>query len=237
MPSSTVTLPADAALRQPRRNILDRFLSILADVKPGEGTGVILLAINVFVLLGSYYLLKTVREALILSEKGAEVKSYSGAGQALLLLLIVPAYGMIASKVNRIKLISWVTLFFMSHLVVFYLLGNGGAHVGIAFFLWVGIFNLLVVAQFWGFANDLYTEPEGKRLFPIIGVGASLGAWTGAEAASRVFHVLGPYNIMLIASGGLLLSILLSLISHRRESASDREKKAGKAQSPLGAKG
>jgi len=49
-------------------------------VKPDEGTGVILLAINVFVLLGSYYLFKTVREALILSEKGAEVKSYSGDG-------------------------------------------------------------------------------------------------------------------------------------------------------------
>jgi len=45
------------------------------------------------------------------------------------------------------------------------------------FFLWVGIFNVLVVAQFWGFANDLYTEPEGKRLFSIVGVGASLLAW------------------------------------------------------------
>jgi len=36
---------------------------------------------------------------------------------------------------------------------------------------------VLVVAQFWGFANDLYTEPEGKRLFSIVGVGASLLAW------------------------------------------------------------
>ena len=32
---------------------------------------------NVFLLLASYYLLKTVREALILSESGAEVKSYA----------------------------------------------------------------------------------------------------------------------------------------------------------------
>ena len=53
--------------------------------------------------------------------------------RALLLLLIAPAYGLIASKVNRIKLISCVTLFFMSHLVIFYLLGHGGVHIGILF--------------------------------------------------------------------------------------------------------
>src|SRR6476619_6245654 len=84
------------------KGLLDRFLSIFTDVREGEGAGVMLLALNVFILLGSYYLLKTVREALILSEKGAEVKSYSGAAQAVLLLLIVPAYGMLVSKVHRI---------------------------------------------------------------------------------------------------------------------------------------
>ena len=48
-----------------------------------ETATAVLLAANLFVLLGSYYVLKTVREALILSEAGAAVKSYSAAGQAL----------------------------------------------------------------------------------------------------------------------------------------------------------
>ena len=58
-------------LADTKKGPLDRFLSIFTDVRPGEGVGVMLLALNVFILLGSYYLLKTVREALILSEKGA----------------------------------------------------------------------------------------------------------------------------------------------------------------------
>ena len=58
-----------------------------------------------FLVLGGYYMLKTAREVFILSEGGAEVKSYSSAGQALLLLVLVPAYGAFASRVNRMQLV------------------------------------------------------------------------------------------------------------------------------------
>ena len=63
------------------------------------------MALTMFLVLGGYYLLKTAREIFILSEGGAEVKSYSSAGQALLLLLIVPAYSAFASRVNRTQLV------------------------------------------------------------------------------------------------------------------------------------
>ena len=43
--------------------------------------GALILAINLFTLLGAYYLLKTVRESLILAEGGAEAKAYSSAAQ------------------------------------------------------------------------------------------------------------------------------------------------------------
>src|SRR5262245_4419141 len=79
----------------------------------------LLLAATLFTLLASYYVLKTVREALILSEAGAAVKSYSAAGQALLLLAVIPAYAFVASRVNRSRLIAGVTLFFISHLAIF----------------------------------------------------------------------------------------------------------------------
>ena len=36
------------------------------------------------------------------------------------------------------------------------------------------------VSNFWSFANDLYTAESGKRLFAMIGVGASIGAIVGA---------------------------------------------------------
>jgi ATP:ADP antiporter, AAA family len=196
---------AVAALADDRkRGLTDRLLSAFAPVRNGEGIGALLLAGHVFLLLSAYYILKTVREGLILSEGGAEVKAYSSAAQATLLLLIIPAYSWLASKIKRDRLLVLVTLFFASHLAVFVGLAKSGFHIGVAFFLWVGIFNLFVISQFWALANDLYNEDQGKRLLPVVGVGSSLGAWVGSVYAGRVFSTFGSSGLMLIAAGLLL---------------------------------
>src|SRR5215510_7685006 len=88
------------------KTLLDRILGIFATVRRGEGLTALLLMATVFTLLTAYYIVKPVREALILGGAGAEIKSYAGAGQAMLFLLIVPLYGYIASHVNRVKLIN-----------------------------------------------------------------------------------------------------------------------------------
>src|SRR5215475_11358650 len=116
-----------------RKSYVERALSVIGEVRAGEGAAVLLLALNVFLLLGGYYLLKTVREALILSEGGAEVKSYSSAAQALLLLLIVPLYGALTSRLGRVRVIAIVNAIFISNLVLFFILGNRGVHEGIVF--------------------------------------------------------------------------------------------------------
>ncbi|MFO7652382.1 MAG: hypothetical protein R6X25_01015, partial [Candidatus Krumholzibacteriia bacterium] len=140
------------------RSPLDRFLSLFTEVRAGEGVAVVLLATNVFLLLTAYYLIKPVREALILADGGAEVKAYTSAGQAVLLLFAVPAYGKVASRLSRLRLIGTVTVFFAACLAGFYLLAlTTNLPLGIPFYLWVGIFNVMIVAQFWSFANDLYT--------------------------------------------------------------------------------
>src|SRR5207253_4636539 len=126
---------------QKRKTGIQRLLSICAPVHREEALTAFLMMLNVFVLLTAYYIIKPVREALILSGSGAEVKSYAGAGQALLLLLIVPLYSAIASRVNRLRLINGVIAFFISNLVIFYALGQMKLSLGIVFFRWVGLFN------------------------------------------------------------------------------------------------
>ena len=218
-----------------RKGILARALSVFADIRPGEVAGALLLTLNVFLLLGSYYILKTARESLILSEQGAEVKSYAAAGQAALLLFLVPAYSWLSSKVNRIRLFTYVTLFFISNLIIFYAASVSGAQVGVPFFIWVGIYNTMIIAQFWVFANDLYNETDGKRLFPILGVGASLGALAGATISGRVFAAVGPNNILLLTCATLLACIGLTFIVHRREGQQPAHRR--KAVEPLAVAG
>ena len=108
----------------PQKSILERAFSLVTDVRAGEGVSALLLAANVFYLLAFYQVLKIVREALILSESGAVVASYASAGKAAILFVFVPAYSAFAARVNRVRLISGVTLFFASHLLIFYVLGE-----------------------------------------------------------------------------------------------------------------
>src|SRR6476659_1709465 len=96
------------------RSALDRFLGFFTDVHPGEGATALLLALNVFLILMAYYVLKPVREALVLGEGSAELKSYLSAGQVVLLAFVVPFYGRLVSRLPRMRLINTVTLFFIA---------------------------------------------------------------------------------------------------------------------------
>jgi ATP:ADP antiporter, AAA family len=222
---------------QLRKNLLERLLSVVCDVRPGEGLGALTLTINLFTLLGAYYLLKTVRESLILAEGGAEVKAYSSAAQAIILLGVVPLYGWIATHLNRNRLLRWTTLFFASNLLIFYFVGQADTRIGVVYYIWVGIFNVFTVAQLWAFATDLFSQEQGKRLFPLLGVGASGGAVAGAWIAGQLITPLGPYKIMLIAVIALCLCAALTRLAGYiiTERGGELEKK--KDQTPLSSEG
>jgi AAA family ATP:ADP antiporter len=215
-----VTVRSTGARAVDRAGPLDRVLRLFADVHAGEGATALLLALNVFLLLATYYCIRPVREALILStEGGAELKSYLAAGQAVLLLGLVPAYGALADRLPRRRLLNVVTAFFVACLVAFYALTRAGAPIAVVFFLWVGIFNLMIVAQFWSFANDLYTKDQGERLFAIVAVGASLGAVLGARLAGWLIPLFGLPQLLLVAAGLLTLGVVISNVVDARERA------------------
>ena len=103
-----VDRPLSSPFPPQRKSWLDRVLSLATDVRPGEGFTALLLATNIFCFLALYSALKPVRSALILSESGAVAQSYAAAAQALLLLGIVPLYSSFASRVNRLRLTTFV---------------------------------------------------------------------------------------------------------------------------------
>ena len=209
---------------------LDRLLGLAAEVHAGEATTALLLGLNGFLILAAYYVIRPLRSAFLLPVRinlpggsvltGPEIQQYSGAILAGLFIFIVPLYGSLASRVNRIRLINYVTLFFVSNLVLFFVLGRAGVStdvLGVPFFLWIGIFNLMVVAQFWSFANDVYTPEQGKRLFAIIGFGASTGAIVGPLITSSLIGRLGAFPMMLISAAILFVCLSLTNLVHIRE--------------------
>jgi len=232
-----------ALARDDERSGLERALGVVTEVRAGEGVTALLMTLNVFLVLTAYYFIKPVREGLILSMPGgAEYKAYLGGAIAVALLFAVPAYGKAADRFAKDKLVVGVTLFFASHLLVFYVLSKTGleAKLGLVFFVWVGIFNMMLVAQFWAFANDMYTEEQGKRLFPLLGIGAASGGVVGAYLTTVLVSLIGTYQLMLVSAAILGASSGLTLLAARKRSSAARAESesevAAAAASPGGAK-
>jgi AAA family ATP:ADP antiporter len=207
---------SDVSEHSDRRNPLERFLGIFTEVRAGEGGLTLAMSFLVFLLLAAYYLMRPVREALILQQGGAEAKAYLSAVMAVLLYFLVQGYARMVSRYERTRLITVVTFIFVGCLVVFWILSRLGVpYLGYAFFVWVGIFSVMVVAQFWSYANDVYSNEAGKRLFPLVGFGGMLGAFVGADISDRLMDFINVYEMLLIAAvilvGCIVITNLISL--------------------------
>jgi ATP:ADP antiporter, AAA family len=209
---------------------LSRGLRPFADVRLGEAATALLLTLNVFLLLSAYYVIKPVREALILElASGAEYKAYMSGAIAVALLVLVPAYAKLVDRLPRIKLVVLVTLAFAVQLLLFFLAAQAPAlrsELGLVFYVWVGIFNMMVVAQFWAFANDLYDAERGARLFPMVALGASVGAAVGSKFSALLIPLIGVSPMLLVAAGLLVTCSALFFWVERREADGMRARPA-----------
>jgi AAA family ATP:ADP antiporter len=179
-------------------------------VRPDERRLLLLLLIDLFVLLTVYYILKVVRDPLILLEGGVLQRNWARGVQAVILLAAVSGYGALANRVQPRKLVLGVYGFFLGTLLAFPLLARLSVPVGFAFFVWLGIFSITVTAQFWSLATDLFSEEAGKRLFAVIAAGGTVGAVVGAQLVVRLDRWLGPMDLILVAAALLALCLWLT---------------------------
>lgn len=186
-----------------------------AEVKDGEWRLVLLFFVNLFLLLTAYYILKVIREPLILLGGGAVSRSYARGLEAGLLVALIPVYSALANRFEPARLVAWIGGFFIVSLGGFCLAGLAGASIGFAFFVWLGIFSTASIAQFWSLANDVMSEEDGKRLFPLIAVGGAAGGILGAQLAARALARSAPQPLMLVAAGLLVVCLRLTRRCHR----------------------
>ncbi len=219
----SATVPtAPSELDRSRLSLLERGLRLFTDMRPGEGRTALLMFANVFLILCAYYFIKPLREGWLAVSGVAglsklELRAYTAFGQSLLLIPIVAGYGRLVGRWPRAVLIERATLFCMANMLVFWALQPGFLiqhvpYIGIAFYLWVGMFAVFVVAQFWAFAADLYSEERGNRLLPMIAIGATAGAAVGSLVLEKVVSsgAVPTHQVLLMALVPLAASIWLT---------------------------
>jgi len=182
-------------------------------VKPGEFAAAAWSFTYFFCILGAYYMLRPVREAMAV-QSGPETIPYLFVGTFVTMLVATPIFGWVASRFPRKTFLPWVYYFFILNILVFWgtfshAIDRDIDYVWLSrvFFVWISVFNLYVVAVFWSFMADLYTREQGRRLFGMISAGGSIGAIIGSSGTSSLVITIGFENLFPIAAALLLFAV------------------------------
>ena len=190
-------------------NPISRLLKRVSKIEAHEVNATLSSFLFVVILMSAYYILRPVRDAMASDWSDAEV-SWLWTINFFISTAVVALYGVAVSRFRFQLLVPTVYGFFALTFVVFYVAASGSVDrilIDKAFYVWVSVFSLLHISVFWSFMSDLFNKEQAGRLFGIIAAGASVGGLIGPAIPSFFSESLGTDNLMLIASGMLLLPI------------------------------
>ncbi len=174
------------------------------DVQPDELRALGLGFVFNFIVLGSYYVLRPIRDE-IGAAGSLENLSWMYTGTLVAMLVANALFSGIVARMSRRRFIPIAYRFFIANLILFFLLmrtlpAAQQMWVGRAFFVWVSVFNLFVVTVFWAFMTDVFNTEQAKRLFGFISVGGTLGGIVGGLVTASLVHRIGTANLLLVSA-------------------------------------
>jgi AAA family ATP:ADP antiporter len=198
-------------------NRIHGLLRRVVDVRPNEVRAMIASFAFFFFLLGSYFVLRPIRDAVAAST-GVTRLPWLFAGTLTVTLLCNPLFAWLVVRfpVRRVIPISYH--FFTASFLAFYAVlrfapGGEGSTVdvwmGRALFVWTTVFALFNTSIFWCLMADAFRSEQAKRLFGFIGVGGTLGSIIGSAVTAALAPTLGAVNLLLVAVGLLQLAVLI----------------------------
>ena len=197
-----------------RRGGLERVVDILGrvvDVRAQEITVAVGSFIIFALVLGSYYLIRPIREN-IGAEASADQRQLWFLLVFIVMLAAIPLFGWAVARLRRSLIVPGLYIFFAALMMVFWLtLGAAGSQLlRASFFVFASVFNLFVVSLFWILMSDIYESGQAKRLYGFIAAGGTTGAVLGPLVANWLAPKLGGWNLILVAATVLLSAAALT---------------------------
>jgi ATP:ADP antiporter, AAA family len=189
---------------------MSQLLRRLVVLQPGEAPVLLASFATLFCMWSGYTILRPVRDALGITS-GLDKIPYLFWGVFVVMLLLQPVYGWLTSRYPRSVFLPWVYAFFAANLLAFYIwfrVQQDHTWIARAYFVWVSVFNLFVVATFWSLMADVFNREQAGRLFGFIWAGASSGGLVGPAIANQLAVPLGAINLLPISAVLLLVSLV-----------------------------
>src|SRR5580698_4338844 len=190
---------------------LEGLLTRATLVLPHERRAVILAFTCNFLVLGSYYILRPVRDT-IATVFGTDQLQWLYTGTFIGTLIASPIYGWLAARVRLTRLLPGVFWFWLLNVLLFQLLfrqAPGNVWIAAAYYVWFSVANLFMISVFWSLMVDVFTPAQATRLFALIAAGGSIGAIAGPVLVRLLVQRLQLSGLLLLAAAGFLIVIVL----------------------------
>ena len=164
-----------------------------------------------FCLFSGYFMLRPIRESMGIVA-GVENLQWLFTATFVVMLLAVPLFAWLSSRVPRLHFIDWVYGFFTLNLLAFavlFFVRDESIWLARGFYVWISVYNLFVVSVAWSLMADVFDSEQARRLFAFIAAGASVGGLAGPAFSALLIGVCGQAG--LIALAALLLAVALML--------------------------
>src|SRR5580692_10789912 len=198
-------------------------------VLPHERRAVILAFACNFLVLGSYYILRPVRDT-IATVFGTEQLQLLFTGTFIGSIIASPIYALLAARVRLNRLLPGVFWFWLLNVLVFQVLLKAAPDnrwIGGAYYVWFSVVNLFMISVFWTLMTNLFDASQATRLFALIAAGGSLGASAGPVVTRFAVRTIGLAGLLLVAAAGFLLVIALVHLLMREKVALRRSGAGG----------
>ena len=186
--------------------------------KVSAGKRAIILFVNFFLIILAYYHVKPASRSLFIEYLGADQLPYVWIGTALFLGTVIGFYHHLVERYHRLNVVLGTCLLFILLLILFVdLLTGKSATAAVAFYIFVDIFSVVLVEQFWSLTNSVYETEDGKRWYGIVGTGGLLGGVLGGTAASLLLEhtPMHTEQLLYVAAGILGVIFLLNMFMGR----------------------
>ena len=190
---------------------LTRLLNLSTRIEPHERRAVALAFLCNFMMLGSYYILKPVRDTTA-TVFGADQLQYLFTGTFIGTLIASPLYTWVAARVTIRRLLPGVFWLWVLNIALFEWLFHrspDSRDVAAAYYWWFSVANLFMISVFWSLMADVFAAPQATRLFALIAAGGSIGSIAGPLVTRFGVHSLGLGGLLSVAAAGFALVIVL----------------------------
>jgi AAA family ATP:ADP antiporter len=217
-----------------------RFLTSVLGIRRDEFAAVAWSFAYFFCILSAYYMLRPVRDAMAI-DSGVSTIPWLFTGTFVVMVIVAPIFGWIASRFPRKQFLPWVYYFFIANILMFFAAFTVAQDqlvdqvwISRAFFVWLSVFNLFIVTVFWSFMADIYSTEQSRRLFGVISAGGSTGAIlgpivTGALVVPVGFQNLLPVSALLLLGGVYCIYKLRGWVRQHDEGDDSDSVESGKA--------